>query len=302
VRTSAAHVTDQTVSSIWRVGGAVLGQTALLTALLVYFGWARTRATFAYFGVDVGLLDLSTTDYVLRSANAAYRPLLTLGLLALAATYLHRGLRRSERAGWRSSASAYRALEAAGATLAGVGVLALVWPALSEWIGARLPDSSALGFAWLPISLTAGFALLAYTTFVTAGAAAGPAGTSFPPRWYPLVVLTVLSLFWSVSLFAVHTGTSRAQTLHRTLRSLPEAVVLSPQLLTIRGPGIELVELELPERLRGQARYRFSYTGLRLLAHADGKHFLLPAAWRRGRDRVFEVPDDGRVRLELIAH
>jgi hypothetical protein len=49
-------------------------------------------------------------------------------------------------------------------------------------------------------------------------------------------------------------------------------------------------------------RYRKQYSGLRLLMHAGGKYFLLPSHWRRGRDRVAEIPDDGQVRIEILTH
>ena len=41
-------------------GGLLAGlasQVAILTAILVYFGWVRARATYGYFGVDVSTLD-----------------------------------------------------------------------------------------------------------------------------------------------------------------------------------------------------------------------------------------------------
>src|SRR3954454_17851304 len=87
-------------AAMWRLATGVFGQTALLTALLVFFGWARTQATFAYFGVDLGLLDFSTTDYVLRSVNSAYDPLLLIGLVFLTAALLHERLSRTASGRW----------------------------------------------------------------------------------------------------------------------------------------------------------------------------------------------------------
>jgi hypothetical protein len=48
-------------------------------------------------------------------------------------------------------------------------------------------------------------------------------------------------------------------------------------------------------------RYRYRYTGLRLLIHAGGQYFLLPRHWVRGRDSLVALPQDGDVRLEIVA-
>jgi hypothetical protein len=288
-------------TATWRIVGAILGQGALLTALLLYFGWARTRATFAYFGVDLSLLDLSTTDYVLRSVNSAYHPLLLLGLAVFAGVLVHQQLGRP---GGRWQARARRAqlgVRGAGWGLVGVGVLALLWSGWSRWVGSWLPDSSALGFAWLPSTLAAGFALLAYGAGVEVTQRAGKADRGNPQLLFVLVALFVMALFWAVSLFAVHDGRARAVAIERDLRSSPEVLLLARELLAIRGPGVVLADLKLPDRRQPYGRYRKSYSGLRLLTHNKDKYFLLPVGWKHGRDRVYEVPDDGAIRVELIA-
>jgi len=76
----------------WRLATIVASQTALLTAVLFYFGWARTSTTFAYFGVDVSLLGFSTSDYLLRSVNSAFRPLLFVGLAGVVGTAIQQWL------------------------------------------------------------------------------------------------------------------------------------------------------------------------------------------------------------------
>jgi hypothetical protein len=287
---------------VWRIAGAILGQGALVTALLLYFGWARTRATFAYFGVDLSLLDLSTTDYVLRSVNSAYHPLLLLGLAVVAAVLLHQHLSRSSGRRRVLTRRVEPGVAALGWLFVGTGVLALLWSGWSRRVGSWVPDSSALGFAWLPSTLAAGFALLAYGAGIAMNRRSERRDGGSPQLVFGLVALFVMSLFWAVSLFAVHDGRARALALERELPSSPEVVLLARDLLAIRGPGVVLTDLRLRGGPRPYGRYRNSYSGLRLLTHADEKYFLLPVGWKHGRDRVFQVPDDTEIRIELIAH
>lgn len=68
----------------------VASQTALIIGLFYYFGWVRTQATFAYFGVDTSLIGYSTPNYVLRSIDAEFRPFLYAALITLVLLGIHR--------------------------------------------------------------------------------------------------------------------------------------------------------------------------------------------------------------------
>ncbi|MCA1708568.1 MAG: hypothetical protein LC808_36940, partial [Actinobacteria bacterium] len=70
--------------------GAIIAPTALITGLLYYFGWARTQAIFAYFGVDTSLVEYSPSDYVLRSSTVTFDALVRMTFLALILMGLHR--------------------------------------------------------------------------------------------------------------------------------------------------------------------------------------------------------------------
>ena len=279
-------------SAVWRLATGILGQTALLTALLLFFGWARTQATFAYFGVDLSLLELSTTDYVLRSVNTAYSPLLLIGLACLAGSLVHRRLARQgfDRGNVRV------VFLVLGWALVALGVSALLWSAWSEQIGSWIPDQPGIAFAWLPATLALGFALLLYGTAAYSPRTGRGARAASPQETFAFVALFVLALFWTVSLLAVHDGRARAQAIERDSTALPEIALLSRDPLVIQGPGVVATRIDLPG-----TRYRRSYTGLRLLAHAKGKYLLIPLAWRHGRDRVYSVHDEPSVRIELIA-
>src|SRR6266480_4436990 len=61
----------------------------VISALLFYFGYVSSRAQYAYFGVDVDTIGLSTQDYVMRSPQPLLVPLLTLVMIAVALVALH---------------------------------------------------------------------------------------------------------------------------------------------------------------------------------------------------------------------
>ncbi|MDA0159096.1 hypothetical protein OM076_02365 [Solirubrobacter ginsenosidimutans] len=277
--------------AVWRVAGWVVAQGALLASLLLYFGWARTQRTFAYFGVDLSLLDFANTDYILRSVGSAYMPMLRLGLVAVAGFALHRYLASRPAA----AARAHNAVGVLAIALLVLGGSALLMPAWSARIGHWMPNSPAIFYAWLPASLATAFALLIY-----AGTATGRFKQSELPRAL-LVALLVMALFWTVSLFAVYDGLARAKAIERELPNAAEVVVLSQSTLFLHGHGVsdsDLVPAGTGKPVPG--RYRKQYSGLRLLMHSGGKYFLLPSHWRRGRDRVAEIPDDEQIRIEIV--
>ena len=77
------------LDSAFRLLGAVAAQSTVLAALLFYFGWLRTRETLRYFGITGELAQFSAADYVLRSIGATFKPLVVIGIITLAALFLH---------------------------------------------------------------------------------------------------------------------------------------------------------------------------------------------------------------------
>jgi hypothetical protein len=99
---------------------AFVAQTTVLTGLLYYFGWAEGQAYFGYFGVATSMLDLGTTDYLLRSVSVAVPPLLaTVCVLTAAGIVLPQVVRRASR--WPAVAVRTVVL------LLGVGASGLAW-------------------------------------------------------------------------------------------------------------------------------------------------------------------------------
>jgi hypothetical protein len=52
--------------------GKFVAPSTVLVGPLYYFGWTRTRATYAYLGVDSNQLDLGPRDYLIRSPDAIF--------------------------------------------------------------------------------------------------------------------------------------------------------------------------------------------------------------------------------------
>ena len=118
-----------------------------------------------------------------------------------------------------------------------------------------------------------------------------------PQTLFALVGLSVTALFWTVSLLAVRDGRERARAIEEQDAALSEVMVLSHDDLFLRTDRVTHTPLDV-----SGSRYRHHFAGLRLLGYGDGKYFLLPLGWRRGFDRVYTVPDEPNIRVEIIAH
>jgi hypothetical protein len=270
------------VPTAWRAAGIVLSQTALLTALLFYFGWARSRETYGYFGVDVELLGFSASDYLLRSVNSAFRPLIVLGLAAVVFTVVH-----GRVSGGHRKKNLAPILLAIGGLAVAVGIAGIAVSDFGRELGVGLP-----------VSVAAGFSLIAYADLEWWRVRGGSSRRRTPDaqlRTFFLLGLAVLGVFWAVSLYALEVGRERAETLHRDLRSRTQVVVYSEQRLSLAGPGVQRIE-QPPG-----SRYRHRYSGLRLLAETDDHYFLLPAGWEKGRDSAMVIPGSDDIRLDFHA-
>jgi hypothetical protein len=261
----------------------VAGSATLIGALLYYFGWARAAATFRYFGIEIGLLDLSFQDYLLRSVRSTYFPLLTLVVIWLAALLLHRLIAGS------------RLVSPTGITLVAVGIAALVVGGLANFGYIRFST------AWpvIPALLLAGALACSYGAdlLMTAGGTGPDVRRSVPASERALVgVVLVLLLFWLVSSYANFRGTRNAIAIDRDLELRPGVVVLSAGDLHLRGAGVTAEPLEGED-----SAYRFCYRGLRYLVRSGGRQFLLPEHWQRGRDPVAVIRESDAVLFEFYS-
>ena len=259
----------------YAVATTFVAPATFVTALLFYFGYVYSRASFRYFGVDIDTVGLSTQGFVMRSPQALLVPAILLTLTACGATVVHAMVLRHGVAARVSGGALYLGI---GLTFAGLTLIAAF-----GWVGGRWFYAMVT-----PLTLAVGVGLLAWAGHhrgVRRGAVALGA------------VISAISIFWATATLAEWTGRGAAQRLARDLKSLP-AVVLDTKERLYLGDGI-VEETALPGQ-EGQA-FRYRYRGLRLLIHGGDTMFLVPSPWTSaGSTLMVPVDSDVRVKFRFV--
>lgn len=273
-----------------RLVGRVAAPITLVTALMVYFGWVSTGGTFDVFGIDRSVLGFSTQDYLLRSLNATFKPLTALLLASLVLVPGHAALVRFLRPRRRAAHAVCWTIAALGLVVVGCGMLGLL--GLAAYPGSFPVTPIGLGLGVLSIGYAS---VLAQMTELRPRLqrAEPPIAFEILPRVAAAAVV-VLTLFWSVAVFAQAHGRAVARSLVVESRSLPQITIFAEERLHLDGPGVREAELTGAE-----ARYRFRYDGLRLLVRSNDRLFMLPTPWRPGGHAIV-LPDDPTLRIELF--
>jgi hypothetical protein len=264
--------------------GTVVAPATLVTAIAFYFGWRREQAFAGYFGIDTSLLDFSSRDYVLRSVDSLFVPLLWLLLVALAALCVH-ALMGRRRVG-----------EAAASAVAAVGIAAL-------FVGAMLALGHGIWSSYVYLQAlgpAAGAILLAYAfTHLRPGAA------SLTALRVVAGAVVLVSLFWATSEYADKRGQELAAKLAADLLRNPTVTIFSKENLGIRPA--DFGDPKCPPvtvRQAPKAAYRYRYDGFTFLLRSGGKYFVTVTpqhpeqAWDQGQP-VLVVPEDAGVRVQV---
>ena len=274
------------LSRLAHIAGTVVAPVTAITALMIYFGWARASITYGAFGIHYSVLGFSFQDYLFRSIDATFRPATVLLLAIFVAVPAHLGLIKVVARGWRKQT--VLPLVAAGIASTVVGLLGFL-------------DVVTYRVTWpvIPMSLGLGILLIGYATSLWRAASQTqlrPLGGSdvidIVTRVAFAAFLT-LTLVWSVAVYAQIRGAQDAQQIARRPASLPGVVVFAPRPLHLSGGGIRQFVLIGDQ----ESRY-YRYDGLRLLVRASDRYILLPENWRPGM-RTIVLPDDPAVRLEF---
>jgi hypothetical protein len=265
----------------------------IVTALMIYFGWARADAQSKAMGIDVSMFGYSTQDYVLRSISTLYLPLLAVCGIGLGWLALHRKL--SEIA---EDPERRRTLRIAGTSALALGVVVALVALITAW---RVPGWAPLV---APLAVAGGTAVAAYGIHVVTMASDPTArgqragGSERAMRAVLIGGVITLAMFWELSSYAGVVGRGYAERLARTVGNLPRVTVTSPDPLGVQAPGVseEAVTIAAPT---GAGTVRYRTTGLRLLVNSGGRVFLLNDGWRPGPGVVVVLPDNSQLRWQL---
>jgi hypothetical protein len=271
-------------SRLVRILGQFVAPTTLLTALLFYFGWAHVYWFFDYFGVDSSVLAPSTREYVMRSVDALFIPLITVAVVGLALMWGHLALPERLRGGPRSRWQLI--------ALTAIGILLLL-NGLSRLV-VITPVNRGLCVA--PICIIVGIVLLWYLTLLRRSRlhAENPTPRSDAAvlcEWAVMFILVAMSLFWLATDYSVAVGQTRARQLAAEIPYRPEVVLFSEKDLHLDGTDIR--ETKCTTGPDSDSAYRFRYDGLVLLGEVGGQYVLLPRNWQRGVGTAIVLPKSG---------
>lgn len=260
---------------------AVVGSpVALATALLFYFGWVRSEAQARAFGADASVFAMSTQDYVLRSVNVLFFPVILLLLLALAVLRLDRAVRaRPVPPAWLGPVS---------------GVVRWSWALFLPLGVALVVVAGRFGDVTLP--LWVGLAIVAPAYGSVLGRRARGDTSRFPAGTFALLAtLVTVTLFWQTERLARLGGEALADDIKGNLTERLERVELfSAEDLGIAAPTVSRTALP-----GADAAYAYRYSGFFLLQRSGDKYFLLTEGWDEGNGRLVVLPDSNSIRLEF---
>ncbi|MGH3771334.1 MAG: hypothetical protein ACRDRW_08060 [Pseudonocardiaceae bacterium] len=268
--------------------GKIVVPATAITALLVYFGWARASAIYSVFGIDHRVLGFSVQDYLFDSVADTFEPATLLLLAILVAVPAHLGLVRvMAKPRWRKRT--VLPLVATGTALTVVGLLGFLGVV-----------TYPVTWPLVPLSLGLGVLLIGYSVALwrgPSGAELGPLGGSEVIDVVTRVTFAAfltLTLLWSVAIYAQNNGFDDGEKIAQQPASLPGVVVFSPHPLFLQDAGVRETVL-----IGDQGSRYYRYDRLRLLVRANGRYILLPVNWRPGT-RAVVLPDDPAVRLEFF--
>jgi hypothetical protein len=271
----------------------VIAPSTLVIALAFWFGWTLTNARSAYFGIDSSTLGYSTTDYLLRSADAAFVPIAVTLLVILIAIMIH-GL-------VRHAATTDRGRKAVVLGAVGGMILGIVLTLFAIW---AMFDSLPVATYYLvpPVILGLGPTFTAYSAWILRHLRApneAKANRAAVPAWersgYAIAAMIVLlGIFWAASLYASALGRGRAENLAENLSSRPAVTIFS-----VKSLGIDALGVTATRITSASSAYKFRYSGLRLLIYSAGKYFLVNDGWSHEHGVAMVIQDAPDIRVEF---
>jgi hypothetical protein len=304
--------------------GTIAAPVTVVGAVLFYFGYVSSAAEYAYFGINVDIIGLSTQDYIMRSPQTLLAPLLALTLVSATFLTLNAAVRtRITRAvadvaevavpGVSRVQRTSRVIQASrisGTALLAVGVVMLFsYPYMRDW---------ALYGLVTPLLIGIGAAVVAYASHILSllrrlqrnQRPAGQEGRIASPAYEEtggallarrtagvfVYVMIAVSIFWVNATIAQWSGRGLAEYAAVHFDELPSVILDTKEQLFLRDPSSIVTVSQLPPS-QGQT-FHYRYRGLRLLIMGQGRMFLVPAQWDPS-DSALIVPLDGSARVQF---
>lgn len=281
---------------------------AVGTALLYYFGWVRAVVQAKTLGYDASLAGLTVEDYLLKSINVLFLPIVALLLLGLGLVAAHRRVMTRAENSPTLRAALLR-------TATGIRYLwVLILPTSLIVAALRLPGAfyavpTALLFVTLAVLYGSAVRnrLDSTASEEDPGADTSPTttarlrtheasqpvtGGAFPIGRALVFVLLLLAMFWETERFARTMGEAYAQDIIARPEQLAAVTILSTRRLAMDGPCVdEKMTTRQPDE------YRFQYQGLRLLETSSDRHFVIATCAQE--TKVFMLHDSDGLLLEF---
>ena len=306
--------------------GTIAAPVTVLGAVLFYFGYVSSASEYAYFGINVDTIGLSTQAYIMRSPQTLLVPLLVLtlasaGFLTLNAA-VHRRIKSavihvgggvdpaaSQAQRMRHVKQMTQRSRISGIAAVAVGFIMLfAYPYMRDWAFYGLVT---------PLLIGIGAALIAYTTHILSfmhrlqaqqkwgstrdSTAVWPvhdqeSGSLLARRTASLFVYVMIaaSIFWATATIAQWSGRGLAEYAAVHFDALPSVILDTKESLFLHDPYV--TERQLPSS-EGQT-FHYRYRGLRLLIVGQDRMFLVPAHWSPS-DSTLIVPLDGSMRVQF---
>lgn len=284
--------------NVLKVAGSILGPATVLTALMFYFGLLHAYWFFGTLGVDYTIFDLTTQDYLTRSADGLFVPLAVVAGASLIGLWGSRLLPTRLDVAWRVAAApvAFVVLAALGVALLSVSVVGILAPAtLSPHVA--LPG----------VALSVGVILLMSASRTQRWLRERRTG-SVPPHlgsppilaseWAAVFLLVSIGLFWAAGDYSAAVGTRRGNQVLASLGSWPEVIVYSNTRLILSPAGVRETRCK-SAKPEDPPTYR--YDRLHLIVHAGGKYLLLPVVHGDGNRQAIVIPDSDKLHLAFTA-
>jgi hypothetical protein len=269
------------MDEILRLIATIGSPLALGTAFLFYFGWVRAGAQARALGFDSSIMNLSTTDYILKSINALYIPLVLSLMLAVVLNGLHERLIVADGTGFRHSAMLLRLGRLLGWSW-------ILWVLL----GILLLASAPLRSFSIPFSITIALLCVLYGRALLKLVARVEPWSS--ARKALVLALLIFVIFWDIERVARTFGEGYAALIVAEPQRLAAVTIYSAKSLEINAPGI------MEQKLDGNnSEYHYRYKGLRLLQQSDGRYFLINERWDPQNGRVFVLRETNSLRMEF---